>query len=91
MKKTVHVIVEGRVQGVFFRDYTHRQAGRLKLKGWAGNLPDGSVEIVLSGPQEKVDAMIEWLQVGSPLSAVVSVNVEEILPTEELHSFTIRY
>jgi acylphosphatase len=91
MQKTVHVIVDGRVQGVFFRDYTRRQANLLELKGWARNLPDGAVEIMISGPHEKVDAMIEWFQIGSPLSTVVSVNVEEVLPTEELHTFTIRY
>jgi acylphosphatase len=91
MQKTVHVIIEGRVQGVFFRDYSRRQANKLKLKGWAKNLPDGSVEIMISGPQDKVATMIEWFQVGSPLSTVSSVHVEEVLLTEELHAFTIIY
>lgn len=91
MKKTVHVIVEGRVQGVFFRDYTRRQANQLKLKGWARNLSDGSVEIMLSGKQQKVDSMIEWFRIGSPLSTVSSLHVEEVLPTEKLFSFEIRY
>lgn len=89
--KTVHVIVEGRVQGVFFRDYTLRQARNLKLKGWAKNLTDGSVEIIISGSEQHVDAMIDWLHEGSPLAVVSSVNVEEILPTEKLTGFEIRY
>lgn len=89
--KTVHIIVEGRVQGVFFRDYTQRQARNLKLKGWARNLPDGSVEIIISGSEPHVDAMIDWLHEGSPLAAVSAVNVEEILPTEKLTGFEIRY
>lgn len=89
--KTVHVIVEGRVQGVFFRDYAQRQARQLNLKGWARNLPDGTVEIVISGSEGKVDTMIEWFNTGSPLSVVSAVQVEEILPTEKLPLFEIRY
>lgn len=89
--KTIHVIVEGRVQGVFFRDYTQREARKRALKGWARNLPDGSVEVVLSGNPVQVDEMIDWLQTGSPLAVVSSVKVEEILPTEKMKPFEIRY
>jgi acylphosphatase len=89
--KTVHIIVEGRVQGVFFRDYTERQARLLNLKGWARNNPEGSVEVVISGSTTNVDDMIEWFHQGSPLSHVSAVHVEEIFPTEKLTTFTIRY
>lgn len=89
--KTVHIRVEGRVQGVFFRDYTQRQARNLKLKGWVRNLPDGSVEIIISGSEPHVEAMIDWLHEGSPLAVVSAVNVDEILPTEKLAGFEIRY
>lgn len=89
--KTVHVIIEGRVQGVFFRDYAQRQAQKLNLKGWVSNRPDGTVEAVLCGTRQHVDKMIEWFSTGSPLSVVSAVNVEEILPTEKLSSFEIRY
>lgn len=89
--KTVHVIVEGRVQGVFFRDYTQRHAGQLNLKGWASNRPDGTVEVVISGHKKHIKAMIEWLHEGSPLSTVSAVQVEEILPIEKLSRFEIRY
>lgn len=88
---TVHVIIEGRVQGVFFRDYTTRQAKQLGLSGWVRNMPDGSVEAIISGKDKNVDAMIEWFQSGSPLSVVTSVQVDEILPTEKLSGFEIRY
>jgi len=89
--KTIHVIVEGRVQGVFFRDYTRREAQRLNLKGWVRNLPEGSVEAVFSGSDGQVDALLEWLQTGSPLAVVSAVQVDEILPTEKLRPFEIRY
>lgn len=89
--KTVHAIVEGRVQGVFYRDYTLREAQRLNLKGWTRNRPEGTVEVVIAGTAEHVDAMIDWLQKGSPRAVVSAVHIEEILPTERLPSFEIRY
>jgi len=91
MKKTVHVIVEGRVQGVFFRDYTQRQARQLHLKGWVKNRPEGTVEVTISGSEHNVDSMLDWLQTGSPRAAVSALYIEEILPIEKLRSFEIRY
>lgn len=89
--KTVHAIIEGRVQGVFFRDYTRRQARELGLKGWVKNLPNGSVEAIISGKKEKVKQMIEWFYTGSPMSVVTEVIIDEVLPTEKLSRFEIRY
>ncbi len=89
--KTVHVIVEGRVQGVFFRDYTQRKAKSLNLSGWVRNKSDGSIEVLLSGPPDSIDAMIDWFQEGSPQSRVTAVNVEEVILTEKLKGFEIVY
>ncbi|WP_136807474.1 acylphosphatase [Desulfosediminicola flagellatus] len=89
--KTVHVIVHGRVQGVFFRDYTQRKANLLELSGWVKNQPDGSVEALLSGMPKSIDTMIEWFQEGSPQSTVTAVTVDEVIPTEKLRGFEIRY
>ena len=89
--KTVHVIVSGRVQGVFFRDYTLRHAEELGVKGWVRNLPDGSVEAMVKGDNQDVNNMIEWFHTGSPLSTVTTVIADEILPTEKLSRFEIRY
>lgn len=89
--KTLHIIVEGRVQGVFFRDYTRREAERLKLNGWVRNRPEGSVEVIVSGTARHVDQMVEWLQTGSPRAVVEAVEINEILPTEKLPRFEIRY
>jgi acylphosphatase len=68
--KTVHVQVFGRVQGVFFRDYTRRKAEELGVDGWVRNCSDGSVETLLSGSETAVDHMVDWLQDGSPASRV---------------------
>ena len=53
--KCVHLIVSGRVQGVFFRDNVRRKANELELHGYAKNLEDGNVEIVAQGNEEKVE------------------------------------
>lgn len=89
--KTLHVNVSGRVQGVFYRDYTQRQAESLSINGWIRNMPDGSVEAIISGKDSDVDKMVEWFHEGSPLSNVTAVHVEEVFPTEKLTGFEIRY
>ena len=89
--KTVHVIIAGKVQGVFFRDYTLQKAQELGVNGWVRNLPNGSVEAILNGQPDTVDSMIEWFYSGSPLSLVTDVEVDELWATEPLIDFEIRY
>jgi acylphosphatase len=89
-RKRVHAVVHGRVQGVFFRDYTRRKARELGVAGWVRNLPQGTVETVVEGEPDKVAAMVDWLHEGSPLSAVSSVDVSEEDPGGE-EDFVIRY
>lgn len=88
---TMHVIISGKVQGVFFRDYTHRQAVALGLAGWVRNRSDGSVEAMIKGKKEKLTTMIDWFHVGSPLSMVSGVQADEVFPIEKLKGFEIRY
>jgi acylphosphatase len=91
-QKRVHVIVEGRVQGVFFRAYTKDEADRLGLAGWVRNRRDGSVETLIEGEAAAVDRMIGWLREGSPMANVVRVQVTEQEAMGELHGgFAIRY
>jgi len=59
-----HLIIEGRVQGVWFRESTRGEATRLGLYGWVKNRFDGSVEVVAEGPREKVEQLIEWCHHG---------------------------
>ena len=70
-------LVEGRVQGVFFRASTATRATQLKLSGHARNLPDGRVEVVASGAPDAVAELCGWLWEGSPASRVSRVSVED--------------
>lgn len=88
--KATHVIVEGRVQGVWFRDSTRRQALTFNLTGWVRNLPDGSVEAMLYGAEADVSSMLEWLKEGSPQSRVDRLQIKERASSEQLDSFEIR-
>lgn len=88
--KTRHVIIKGKVQGVFFRDYTKNQAMTLKIMGWVRNLADGSVECLLTGRQEQMALMLDWLWQGSPMSNVLNVIVSELPLDETFTSFEIR-
>lgn len=89
--KTVHVIVEGRVQGVGFRDYTHRQAYQLNLSGWVRNNRDGTVEAVFKGEEKDVQSMLNWLWQGSPHSRVDNVRTSDISTEEDFSTFQVRY
>jgi acylphosphatase len=87
--KTLNVIVKGKVQGVFFREYTRRRALALNLTGWVRNLQDGSVECTISGNDDDVDQMTTWFYEGSPLSMVREVMVRELPPDDSYTSFEI--
>ncbi len=75
MKARVHVFVSGRVQGVFFRDYTRRWALSLGLTGWVKNLWDGRVEVVAEGEEEGIQALLARLREGPPGARVDNVAV----------------
>lgn len=88
-RRRVHVIVRGRVQGVFFREYTRRKAEALGLAGWVRNLEDRTVEAVVEGDAGGVEAMLAWLHSGSPQSVVTGVeSFEEAARGEQ--GFVIR-
>ena len=89
-KKTVHVYVEGKVQGVWFRASTKQEAERLGLTGWVRNMRDGRVEAMMEGRSEKVDEMIKWCHSGPPLSSVNKVTVEELNDPINASEFRIR-
>ncbi len=70
----MHVQIEGRVQGVWYRGWTVRAAGRLGLSGWVRNKADGSVEAVFAGDAAKVDAMIQRCRRGPPAASVTAIH-----------------
>jgi len=84
------LVVTGRVQGVFFRDWTVEQARALGLDGWVRNRADGSVEMVVAGASEMVEAMIARVRQGSPASRVDDVAVSEDASGERLDGFEKR-
>ena len=87
----VRAVVQGRVQGVFFRASTQEEAERLGLRGWVRNRPDGSVETVFEGEENAVTAMVTWLHQGPPSSLVERVAVSAEASREPLPGFAIRY
>jgi acylphosphatase len=89
--KTIHAVIEGRVQGVYFRDCTRREAEKLGLCGWVRNLPNGAVEALIIGENDSVDRMVTWLHRGSPKAIVSRVITTERASTEEFSEFSIRY
>jgi acylphosphatase len=86
-----HLIIEGRVQGVFFRDSTRRKAIELGLKGWVKNRFDGAVEVVAEGPKENVEKLVEWCHHGPPAARVTSIHEIKEKCTEEFNSFRIAF
>jgi len=86
-----HLIIEGRVQGVFFRDSTRREAIELGLKGWVKNRFDGSVEVVAEGPREKVETLIAWCHHGPPIARVTRVHEIKEDYTGEFDSFRVTF
>ena len=75
MKARAHIVVSGRVQGVFFRDHARRWASSLGVKGCVRNLIDGKVEAVAEGERESIEDFIAKLKEGPPLSSVEDVDV----------------
>ena len=75
MNARAHVLVSGRVQGVFFRSSIREQAFELGVKGWVRNLPDGQVEAVFEGEEEVVKKLIEFCRQGPPRARVSNVDV----------------
>lgn len=82
-------IIHGRVQGVFFRDTTRREAEARGVSGWVRNRPDGTVEAVFEGKPESVEAMIAFCRQGPRGAAVERVEVGEEEP-EGLRRFEVR-
>lgn len=84
------LVVTGRVQNVFFRDWMVEQAQTLGLDGWVRNRADGSVEAVVAGAPEMVEAMVDRARQGSPASRVTDVVVSDDAPVETLDGFAKR-
>jgi acylphosphatase len=87
----IKVIIQGRVQGVFFRAETQKAARLLNLRGYVKNLGDGSVEAVFQGEEDAVKKMITWCNTGSPASRVDHVLSEPAIFNPDSDDFDILY
>jgi acylphosphatase len=87
----VHVVVAGRVQGVWFRGGTRRAAQDAGVTGWVRNLPDRRVEAVLQGDRAAVERVLAFVREGPAGARVTDVVVSWRAPEEIYHGFEIRY
>ena len=91
MKSSVHVIISGRVQGVWFRASNKNKAEQLGITGWVRNTSEGDVEAVFVGDKDILDEMIKWCNQGPAHAKVNNVKVENIRSTNDFETFTIKY
>lgn len=91
MKVRAHIFASGRVQGVFFRSETRREANRRNVVGWIRNNPDGRVEAVFEGTRKDVEKVIDFCRRGSPAARVTEVDVQWEDYTGEFKDFRIRF
>ncbi len=91
LKVRAHVMVRGKVQGVYFRYETRDQAIALGVNGWVRNRPDGSVEAVFEGDRDKVEKLIKWCRQGPPMASVSDVQIRWEDYSDEFSSFKIEF
>jgi len=87
-KKRLHVLWSGQVQGVGFRYTVQRYALSLDLEGWVKNLPDGSVEMVVQGPKERIEKLCQNIE--DYFTGYIENKKSQITPTfDEFKGFQI--
>lgn len=89
--KRVHLIISGRVQGVWFRHNTSKVANKLGLTGFVRNLPNGDVEVIAEGDEKKLKELIEFCNRGPIGAHVKNVRIEHEKPKNEFSSFLIEH
>jgi acylphosphatase len=89
--KRMHLIIEGRVQGVWFRESTRGQAVSLGVSGWVKNRPDGAVEALLEGPEDAVMRLVTWCGKGPSAANVTGIHETEEAWRGEFDAFDVLY
>ena len=90
-EKRLHAIVKGRTQGVCFRDFAKKEALILRLKGYVKNLPDGSVEVIAEGSEEKLGKLLAKLYEGPINAEVIEIEKEVSEAMNEFKTFSISF
>ncbi|MGO9613011.1 MAG: acylphosphatase [Dissulfurispiraceae bacterium] len=91
MKARAHIIVDGKVQGVFYRAFTQNVATSLRLTGWVRNLHDGRVEAVFEGERDKIEEAIRKCHAGPPFSRVTAIDVTWGDTLDGFRDFRVEY
>jgi len=89
--KRIHLIIHGKVHGVFYRDNTQKKGKELGLKGFVKNLEDGTVEVIAEGSEDKLNELIEFCKNNPGHSNVDKVDVKEEKTTNEFSDFEVKY
>jgi acylphosphatase len=86
-----HIIVKGRVQGVFFRKHTQQKAYELNITGWVRNTDDDRVEIFAQGEEHNLREFIEWCKVGPARAEVEDLEITDENNDGSLRRFSVVY
>ncbi len=89
MKKALKLIVQGTVQGIFFRQFVKEHADDLKLRGFVRNLEDGDVEIIVEGESDRIGQLLQLVQKGPKHSQIRNVQVSERKWSGDFNEFKI--
>lgn len=87
--KQSHLIIFGKVQGVFFRSHTQKKAVELGLKGWVKNIDSGDVEILAQGEEPALDQFIQWCKSGPEHAKVDNIKIERQDVSGNFNDFSI--
>ena len=90
-KKRIHLFIGGKVQGVFFRQAVKVTAKKNNIGGWARNLDDVRVEVLLEGDDEAVNAVIKWAHTGPANARVDEIKIKTEEFKNEFLSFEVLY
>ena len=90
-QQRIHLLISGKVQGVFFRQALKVVAKKNNVSGWVKNLKDGCVEAVLEGDSKSINSIIEWTRIGPANSRVDNVDVSSEEFKNEFLAFEVLY
>mgnify|MGYP001808374417 FL=1 len=91
VKQRTHILVTGKVQGVFFRQATKVVAIKNNVNGWVKNLENSQVEILLEGEETDVNSVVDWCRNGPANSRVDKIEINQQIFVGELLNFEVLY
>lgn len=91
MLKRLDLVISGKVQGIFFRQFIKQNATDLKLNGFVENKADGTVKVVIEGEEKDLQKLIELCKIGPKLSKINDIRLYWSNPTNEFKGFIIKY